>query len=96
MDLPSVHADSTTNDWNTNLSHDHLTQNDPNQTSTVNSTDTNDHPESIINNQSWEKINSTMNMNDDKAKQELEKDQQHAEDFITKSKKVFMQYGKLN
>lgn len=89
MEPQNDNIDSTTNGWNNNSSNDHLTRHDPNETPTVNSTNPNYHP---ANNHSWEKSHSIMETNVEKAKNELKKGQQQAEDIITKSKKLFMQH----
>jgi len=90
MEAQSYSIDSTTDEWNKN---DHSTRYDPNETPTVNSTNPHYHP---TNNQNWEKNTSVIETAADKAKGELKKGQQHAEDIITKSKRLIKRQCKLN
>jgi len=91
MAAQSYNIDSTTNEYNKSSFNDHSTRYDPNETPTVNSTNPNYHPTSPTNNHSWEKPNSVIETAADKAKGELKKGQQHAEDIITKSKRLIQQ-----
>lgn len=93
MDAQSYTIDSTTDGYHKSQLNDHSTRYDPNETPTVNSTNPNYHP---TNNNNWEKNNSVIETAADKAKGELKKGQQHAEDIITKSKRFFKQQCKLN
>ncbi|CAF2376972.1 unnamed protein product [Rotaria sp. Silwood2] len=92
MEPQSYDIDSTTNEWNKSSSNDHSMRHDPNETPTVNSTNPNYHAASMTNNHSWEKNNSTVETNVDKAEEEFKKGQQHAEDIITKSKRYILQH----
>ncbi|CAF3376626.1 unnamed protein product [Rotaria sp. Silwood1] len=92
MEPQSQDIDSTTNEWNKSSCNDHSIRHDPNETPTVNSTNPNYHPAPMTNNYSWEKNNSTIETNVDKAKGEFKKGQQHAEDIITKSKRHILQH----
>jgi len=96
MDGQNYNIDSTTDGWNKIPSNDHSTRYDPNETPTVNSTNPNYHPTSSTDNYNWEKTTSTIETAADKAKGELKKGQQHAEDIITKSKRLIQQQCKLN
>ncbi|CAF4802349.1 unnamed protein product, partial [Rotaria magnacalcarata] len=69
MESQNYDVDSTTNDWNKSSSNDHSIRHDPNEMPTVNSTNPNYHPASTTNNHSWEKNNSTIETNVDKAKE---------------------------
>jgi len=91
MEAQSYDIDSTTGGWSKTPSHDHSTRHDPNETPTVNSTNPNYHPTSTTNNQSWDKTSSVIETDADKAKRELKKGQQQAEDIITKSKRLIKQ-----
>jgi len=92
MDTQNYNADSTSDGWTKSPSlNDHSTRYDPNETPTVNSTNPNYHPTSTTNNHSWDKTNSAIETAADKAKGELKKGQQHAEDIITKSKRLIQQ-----
>jgi hypothetical protein len=91
MDGQNYNIDSTTDGWNKIPSNDHSTRYDPNETPTVNSTNPNYHPTSSTDNYNWEKTTSTIETAADKAKGELKKGQQHAEDIITKSKRLLQQ-----
>jgi ElaB/YqjD/DUF883 family membrane-anchored ribosome-binding protein len=91
MEPQSYTIDSTTDGWNKKSFNDHSTRYDPNETPTVNSTNPNYQPTSTSNNHSWEKNNSVIETAADKAKGELKKGQQHAEDIITKSKRLLNQ-----
>jgi ABC-type multidrug transport system fused ATPase/permease subunit len=91
MEPQSYSIDSTTDSWNKKSFNDHSTRYDPNETPTVNSTNPNYQPTSTSNNHSWEKNNSVIETAADKAKGELKKGQQHAEDIITKSKRLLNQ-----
>jgi hypothetical protein len=97
MDAQSYDIDSTTDGWNKKSLYDHSTSRyDPNETPTVNSTNPNYQPTSTTNNHSWEKNNSVIETAADKAKGELKKGQQHAEDIITKSKRLLNQQCKFD
>jgi ABC-type multidrug transport system fused ATPase/permease subunit len=91
MDGQNYNIDSTTDGWNKIPSNDHSTRYDPNETPTVNSTNPNYHSTSSTDNYNWEKTTSTIETAADKAKGELKKGQQHAEDIITKSKRLIQQ-----
>jgi len=96
MEPQSYSIDSTTDGWNKKSFNDHSTRYDPNETPTVNSTNPNYQPTSTSNNHSWEKNNSVIETAADKAKGELKKGQQHAEDIITKSKRLLNQQCKFS
>jgi ABC-type multidrug transport system fused ATPase/permease subunit len=91
MDGQNYNIDSTTDGWNKIPSNDHSTRYDPNEIPTVNSTNPNYHSTSSTDNYNWEKTTSTIETAADKAKGELKKGQQHAEDIITKSKRLIQQ-----
>jgi len=91
MEAQSYNIDSTTDNWHKTSLIDHSTRFDPNETPTVNSTNPNYQPLSSTNNHTWEKNNSTIETAVDKTKGELKKGQQHAEDIITKSKRLLSQ-----
>jgi len=91
MEAQSYNVDSTTDGWTKSSFNDHSTRHDPNETPTVNSTNPNYHPTPTTNNHSWDKTNSVIETAADKAKGELKKGQQHAEDIITKSKRLLQQ-----
>ena len=97
MEAQNHSIDSTTDGWNKKSLPDHSTRYDPNETPTVNSTNPNYQPTSTTNNNhSWEKNHSGIETAVDKAKGELKKGQQHAEDIITKSKRLLNQQCKFN
>jgi hypothetical protein len=89
METQSYDIDSTASEWNKIPSNDHSTRFDPNETPTVNSTNPNYHPSSTTNNH-----HSVHETAADKAKTDLKKGQQHAEDIITKSKRLLQQQCK--
>ena len=95
METHSYTADSTTDTWNKSSLNDQSSRFDPNETPTVNSTNPNYQPGTNLNNNNWEKSNSTLETAADKAKGELKKGQQHAEDIITKSKRLLKQQCKF-
>lgn len=97
MEPQSYSIDSTTDGWTKSSLIDHSSRYDPNETPTVNSTNPNYQPTSSTNNNhhSWEKNNSTIETAADKAKGELKKGQQHAEDIITKSKRLLTRQCKF-
>jgi hypothetical protein len=96
MDAQNYKIDSTTTDeWNKNSFNDHTSRYDQNETPTVNSTNPNYNPTST-NNHNWDKTNSVIETAADKAKGELKKGQQNAEDIITKSKRLIKQQCKSN
>lgn len=95
MEPQSSDIDSTTNEMNKNSTDDHSIRYDPNELPTVNSTNPNYHPVSATNSVNWEKNSSIMGTDISKAKGELKKGQQHAEDIITKSKRLLLQHCKL-
>jgi len=86
MEFQSHDIDSTTGGWNKIPTNDHLTRHDPNETPTVNSTNPHYHPTSTTTNH-----HSVLDTTVDKAKTDLKKGQQHAEDIITKSKRLLQQ-----
>ena len=88
MESQSYDIDSTTGGW-TKTSHiDHSPRTyDSSETPTVNSTNPNYHPSSTVNGSMNESVAS-------KATTELKKGQQHAEDIITKSKRLLLQQCK--
>jgi len=81
MESQSYDVDSTTGGWTKSSVIDHTARFDPNETPTVNSTNPNYHPTPSSNGSMSEPAVS-------KATTELKKGQQHAEDIITKSKRV--------
>jgi hypothetical protein len=96
MDLPqSNDIDSTTDNWNKNTfnepptTYEHI-----NETPSINATNPNYHPISSTTptTPSWETHSPVV----DKAKTELKKGQQQAEDIITKTKRAIKQHCKLN
>jgi len=96
MDLPQNNdIDSTTDNWNKNTfnepptTYEHI-----NETPSINATNPNYHPISSTTptTHSWETHNPVV----DKAKTELKKGQQQAEDIITKTKRAIKQHCKLN
>lgn len=95
MEAQSYNIDSTTDSWNKSSLNDHTTRFDPNETPTVNSTNPNYNPTPSTNNHTWEKTNSVIETAADKAKEELKKGQQHAEDIVTKSRRLLKQQCKL-
>lgn len=85
MESQSFDVDSTTGGWTKTPAFDHPTRTyDLNETPTVNSTNPNYHPTSTSNGSTSETVAH-------KATTELKKGQQHAEDIITKSKRLFQQ-----
>jgi hypothetical protein len=99
MEPQTYNIHSTADEWTKDIpssNHDHSNRYDPNETPTVNSTNPNYHPSSTSNTNTWDKNNSTIETAADKAKGELKKGQQHAEDIITKSKRLIAQQCKLN
>lgn len=97
MEPQSYDIDSTTSGYTKASLIDHSTRYDPNETPTVNSTNPNYQPTSTTNNgnHSWEKNHSTIETAAEKTKGELKKGQQHAEDIITKSKRLLTRQCKL-
>jgi hypothetical protein len=89
MESQSYDIDSTTMGWEKAPLKDHSTRFDPNETPTVNSTNPNYHPTSTLN-------NSAVETAANKANGELKKGQQHAEDIITKSKRLVKHQCKFN
>ncbi|CAF1065937.1 unnamed protein product [Adineta steineri] len=86
MESQSYDVDSTTVGWNKSPVMDHSSRFDPNETPTVNSTNPNYHPSS-----STTTHNSVTETAANKATAELKKGQHHAEDIITKSKRLMKQ-----
>ncbi|UJR10633.1 hypothetical protein I4U23_014830 [Adineta vaga] len=85
MESQSYDIDSTTGGWTKTSAVDHPSRSyDLNETPTVNSTNPNYNPPSSLNGSTSETVGH-------KATAELKKGQQHAEDIITKSKRLFQQ-----
>lgn len=99
MEPQSYDIDSTTSGWTKASLIDHPSRYDPNETPTVNSTNPNYQPTSTTNNgnhSTWEKNHSTIETAVEKSKGELKKGQQHAEDIITKSKRILTRQCKFD
>jgi len=92
MEPQSYDIDSTTGEWNKISSTDHSTRYDPNETPTVNSTNPNYHPVSPTS--TTNNHHSIHETAVDKVKTDLKKGQHHAEDIITKSKRLLKQQCK--
>ncbi len=90
MEPQSYSVDSTTDGWNKISSPDHSSRYDQNEAPTVNSTNPNYHPASPSNNNHHSIHEPTV----DKVKTDLKKGQHHAEDIITKSKRLLQQQCK--
>lgn len=82
MESQSYDVDSTTGGWTKSAGLDHSARFDPNEMPTVNSTNPHYNPAPLSSNGSLNE--SAVH----KAATELKKGQQHAEDIITKSKRV--------